>query len=39
VRESVALRCPPPLRRLVLAQAIRAQEALLANLKRRLEQG
>lgn len=39
VRESVALRCAPPLRGFVLAQAIRAQEALLANLKRRLEAG
>ncbi len=37
VRESVLLRCPLLLRRFVLREAIGAQEALLANLKRRLE--
>ena len=37
VRESVTLRCARPLRRFVARQAVRAQEALLANLKRRLE--
>ena len=37
VRESVLLRCPLVLRRLVLREAIHAQEALLANLKERLE--
>jgi Polyketide cyclase / dehydrase and lipid transport len=37
VVESVELACAGWLRRFVLPQAIRAQEALLANLKRRLE--
>jgi hypothetical protein len=37
VRESVELRCPFGLRRFVRREAIRAQQALLANLKRRLE--
>ena len=37
VRESVALRCARWLRRFVAPQAMRAQEALLANLKQRLE--
>lgn len=37
VTESVALRCPVLLRRFVLREAIRAQESLLANLKRRIE--
>jgi hypothetical protein len=37
VTESVALRCPFWLKRFVLQEATRAQEALLANLKRRLE--
>ena len=37
VTESVALHCPFWLSRFVVREAIRAQEALLANLKRRLE--
>jgi len=37
VRESVLLACPLLLRRFVLREAIHAQEALLANLARRLE--
>lgn len=37
VTESVALRCPFWLTRFVLRQATQAQEALLANLKRRIE--
>jgi len=37
VRESVSVRCGAPLLGFVVAQAMRAQEALLANLKRRLE--
>ena len=37
VTESVALTCPTWLRGFVLREAIRAQEALLANLKRRIE--
>jgi hypothetical protein len=37
VRESVLLHCPLVLRRFVLREAIGAQEALLANLKKRLE--
>jgi hypothetical protein len=37
VTESVVLRCPIWLRRFVLREAIQAQEALLANLKQRLE--
>jgi len=37
VRESVDVRCAAPLRGFVVAQAMRAQQALLANLKRRLE--
>jgi hypothetical protein len=37
VRESVLLECPLVLRCFVEREAIRAQEALLANLKRRLE--
>jgi hypothetical protein len=37
VRESVTLRCSRLLRPFVVAQATRAQEALLANLKQRLE--
>jgi hypothetical protein len=37
VRESVLLQCPRLLRSFVLREAIHAQEALLANLKRRLE--
>ena len=37
VRESVQLHCPLVLRRFVAREAIRAQETLLANLKRRLE--
>jgi hypothetical protein len=39
VRETVALRCARGLRGFVAPQAMRAQEALLANLKRRLEAG
>ncbi|MBS1104751.1 MAG: hypothetical protein H6Q91_253 [Deltaproteobacteria bacterium] len=37
VRESVRIHCPLVLRRFVEREAIRAQQALLANLKRRLE--
>jgi hypothetical protein len=37
VRESVTVHCPSPLRAFVVAQARGAQQALLANLKRRLE--
>jgi len=37
VNESVALRCPFGLSRFVLREATRAQDALLANLKRRIE--
>jgi hypothetical protein len=37
VTESVVLRCPFWLSRFVLREATRAQEALLANLKRRIE--
>jgi hypothetical protein len=37
VRESVELRCARLLRGFVAPRAMRAQEALLANLKRRLE--
>ena len=37
VTESVALTCPIWLGRFALREAIRAQEALLANLKRRIE--
>jgi len=37
VTESVALRCPFGLSRFVLREATRAQQALLANLKRRIE--
>jgi len=37
VRESIVLRCPLPLGRFARREAIRAQEALLANLKQRLE--
>lgn len=37
VTESVALRCPFWLSRFVLREATRAQQALLANLKQRIE--
>lgn len=37
VVQRVALTCPPLLRRFVAARAIAAQEALLANLRARLE--
>ena len=37
VRESVRLHCPLVLRRFIEREAIRAQESLLENLKRRLE--
>jgi hypothetical protein len=37
VTESVTLRCPFWLSRFVVREAIRAQQALLANLKRRIE--
>jgi hypothetical protein len=39
VHERVAVACPRWLRAFVVPQAVRAQEALLANLKRRLEAG
>jgi hypothetical protein len=39
VRQSVELHCAAWLRGFVLPRAMRAQEALLANLKQRLESG
>lgn len=39
VVERVAVACPPGLRRFVVRRAVAAQEALLANLRARLEGG